>query len=137
MPTGTEGDVVMPTTASETSTESGTSREGRLVIASNRLPFTLQRTAAGLERYPSTGGLVSALEPVLRKRGGTWVGWPGMGLEPGETIPRGEEPYHVTTVELGEADVTRYLHGFSNRTLWPSERRRWDRFERHRGKRLR
>ena len=93
--------------------------DGPLVIASNRLPFTLQRTPDGLERKPSSGGLVSALDPVLRKRGGTWVGWPGMGLEKGEKIPLGDEPYRVAPVALSEADVARYLHGFSNRTLWP------------------
>jgi len=121
VPTGT--DAVMSTSAAGTS--AGTSnepkarREGPIVIASNRLPFTLQRTANGLERHPSSGGLVSALEPVLRKRGGTWVGWPGMGLEEGEEIDGGDEHYRVAPVKLGEADVTRYLHGFSNRTLWP------------------
>ena len=95
------------------------SRTGPLVIASNRLPFTLHRSAEGLERQPSSGGLVSALEPVLRKRGGTWVGWPGMGLENGEEIPTGKEPYRVAPVALSESDIARYLHGFSNRTLWP------------------
>ena len=49
-----------------------------LIIASNRLPFTLERTADGLVRRASSGGLVGALDPVLRRRGGTWVGWPGL-----------------------------------------------------------
>jgi trehalose-6-phosphate synthase len=50
---------------------------GRLVVVSNRLPVAAVSTRAGtrLERAP--GGLVSALDPMLRSRGGTWVGWPG------------------------------------------------------------
>jgi len=90
-----------------------------LIVASNRLPFTLQRSRSGLERVPSPGGLVSALEPVLRARGGTWVGWPGIALEPDEVCDAGDEPYRVRPVELSETEIARYYHGFSNRTLWP------------------
>lgn len=114
--------------------------ERPVVVASNRLPFTIQRGSNGLERRVSPGGLVSALEPVLRKRGGTWVGWPGMALADGETIPAGDEPYQVTPVNLSENEITRYYHGFSNRTLWPLlhslpaharfERRDYDSYER-------
>jgi trehalose 6-phosphate synthase/phosphatase len=89
------------------------------VVASNRLPFTVARTAAGLERRPSAGGLVSALEPVLRSRGGTWVGWPGLDLREGESIPTGAEPYRIAPVQISNAEVTRYYHGLCNGTLWP------------------
>ncbi|MGH0036293.1 MAG: bifunctional alpha,alpha-trehalose-phosphate synthase (UDP-forming)/trehalose-phosphatase [Myxococcota bacterium] len=90
-----------------------------LVVASNRLPFTLQRTRAGLQRNPSPGGLVSALEPVLRARGGTWIGWPGIALEPDEPVDSEDGPYRVKQVQLSETEINRYYHGFSNRTLWP------------------
>jgi trehalose 6-phosphate synthase/phosphatase len=90
-----------------------------IVVVSNRLPFTFSRTAKGLERSPSAGGLVSALEPVLRKRGGTWIGWPGTDLRAEEELPTGGEPYRVAPVVLSETEITRYYHGFSNRTLWP------------------
>jgi trehalose 6-phosphate synthase/phosphatase len=90
-----------------------------IVVVSNRLPFTFTRTANALERSRSTGGLVSALEPVLRKRGGTWIGWPGTELREEEELPTGGEPYRITPVVLSETEITRYYHGFSNRTLWP------------------
>jgi trehalose 6-phosphate synthase/phosphatase len=90
-----------------------------IVVASNRLPFTFTRTADGLERRRSPGGLVTALEAVLRQRGGTWVGWPGISLEQGEDIASPDDPYRVSPVQLTEAEVARYYHGFSNRTLWP------------------
>jgi trehalose 6-phosphate synthase/phosphatase len=84
-----------------------------------------------LERRRSVGGLVSALEPVLRKRGGTWIGWPGIDLREGETLPAGDGEYRTDPVLLSESELSRYYHGFSNRTLWPllhsmSERTRFD-----------
>jgi trehalose 6-phosphate synthase/phosphatase len=90
-----------------------------IVVASNRLPFTFSRTARGLERKRSPGGLVSAMEPVLRKRGGTWVGWPGIELKKGESLPTQGEPYRIEPVLVTDSEQSRYYHGFSNRTLWP------------------
>ncbi len=93
--------------------------ERPIVVLSNRLPFTVQRGPKGLETRRSPGGLVSALEPVLRKRGGTWVGWPGTDMRPGERLAPTGESYRVVPVQLSETEVARYYHGFSNRTLWP------------------
>lgn len=90
-----------------------------IAVASNRLPFSFHRTSKGLERRNSPGGLVSSLEPMLRKRGGTWIGWPGIVPRPNEVIETGGAPYRIAPVLLSEAEVTRYYHGFSNRTLWP------------------
>ncbi|MBW2272272.1 MAG: trehalose-6-phosphate synthase [Deltaproteobacteria bacterium] len=93
--------------------------EGPLLVVSNRLPFVFQRGDTGLTRRPSPGGLVTALDPVLRKRGGTWLGWPGgdIGIEDALEL-RGDQ-YRVAPVILSESEITRYYHGFSNRTLWP------------------
>ena len=88
-----------------------------IVIASNRLPFTFQRIDGGLERLPSSGGLVSALEPVLRKKGGTWVGWPGIEMNESEALPDAGERYSIRPVMLSESEIARFYHGFSNRTL--------------------
>ena len=95
------------------------SREAAVVVVSNRLPFTITRTAGGLDRSASSGGLVSALGPVLRGRGGTWVGWPGIDLNPHEVLPLHDESYEIKALYLDEREVTHYVHGFSNRTLWP------------------
>ena len=51
---------------------------GTLIVVSNRLPFSVKRASA--RRWavePGSGGLVTAMLPVLRDRGGTWIGWPG------------------------------------------------------------
>ncbi len=88
---------------------------------------------------PSAGGLVSALDPVLRARGGTWIGWPGIEQRPGEEIPN-TLPYRIASVSLSESEVNRYYQGFSNGTLWPLlhslpvlarfERQHWRTYER-------
>ena len=90
-----------------------------ITVASNRLPFSFHRTSKGLERRPSPGGLVSSMEPTLRKRGGNWVGWPGIVLRADEAIDTAGASYGIAPVLLSESEVTRYYHGFSNRTLWP------------------
>ena len=93
--------------------------ERPIIVASNRLPFTYQRVGGALERRPSSGGLVSALEPVLRKRGGTWIGWPGLEVRRGERISTRARNYEIAPVLLSDAEASRYYQGFSNRTLWP------------------
>jgi trehalose 6-phosphate synthase/phosphatase len=94
---------------------------GPLLVVSNRLPFTYQRGPRGIERELSAGGLVSALQPVLERRGGTWVGWAGSELDLPLDQAQGEagEPYDVRFVTLSRAEVSGYYHGFANRTLWP------------------
>ena len=90
-----------------------------LVIASNRLPFQFRRGPGGLERKVSPGGLVSALDPVLRKRGGSWVGWPGPEAEPGDALGAAGDAYEIVPVPLGEDEIAHYYDGFSNGALWP------------------
>jgi trehalose 6-phosphate synthase/phosphatase len=93
---------------------------GRLVVVSNRLPVTARagRSGARLERAP--GGLVSALEPALRSRGGTWVGWPGGALEaPDLEGAGGEQGYRLLPVRISQGELRRFYLGFANSTLWP------------------
>jgi trehalose 6-phosphate synthase/phosphatase len=90
-----------------------------LTVVSNRLPYTIQRTRHRLVRHPSAGGLVSALDPVLQSRGGTWVGWPGLELQPGETLNQPGDPYRVEPVALTAEEVHSFYTGFSNSSLWP------------------
>ncbi len=95
------------------------SEDRAVVVLSNRLPFAIKRGPQGLEKQVSPGGLVSALEPVLRKRGGTWIGWPGISLKTGETLNGRDLPYSIQPVAVSEEELEHYYHGFSNRTLWP------------------
>jgi len=90
-----------------------------LLVVTNRLPFAFQRTASGVERRHAAGGLASALDPVPCKRGGTWIGWPGIPVRRGERLDVAGTPYRTRPIPLSENEVTRYYHGLSNRVLWP------------------
>jgi trehalose 6-phosphate synthase/phosphatase len=99
-------------------TMDGTSAR-RLLVVTNRLPFAFQRVEGGLERRHSAGGLVSALDPVLRKRGGTWLGWPGIDLRKDERLSERGDPYRIAGVSLTDRELARYYDGLPNRALWP------------------
>lgn len=85
------------------------------VVVANRLP--VDRAEEGEDWRRSPGGLVTALEPVMRKAHGAWVGWPGKaGLE---IEPFDFEGTRLVPVTLSSADVENYYEGFSNDTIWP------------------
>lgn len=86
------------------------------VVVSNRLP--VDRTDDDDDPWRrSPGGLVTALEPVMRAADGAWVGWPGradLDLEPFEF-----DGLTLVPVALSADDVEQYYEGFSNDTIWP------------------
>ncbi len=95
----------------------------RLIIVSNRLPFALDPSGEDLWTVtPAVGGLVSAVEPVLRERGGTWIGWPGMAGEiPNEPLAKAtrDAGYNVVPVALTETERDEFYYGYSNEVIWP------------------
>ena len=88
------------------------------IVVANRLPVDLEVDDQGNRSWKrSPGGLVTALEPMLRSRDGAWVGWPGVpdvDVEPLESDGLMLHPIRLSTQE-----VTDYYEGFSNATLWP------------------
>jgi trehalose 6-phosphate synthase len=88
------------------------------VVVANRLPLDQVEGPDGtMEWRQSPGGLVTALEPVMRKAEGAWVGWSGA---PGEsTEPFDEAGMRLVGVPLSENEISNYYEGFSNGTLWP------------------
>lgn len=99
--------------------------QNRLVVVSNRLPFSFRRDADGRWRAESGGGgLVTALLPVLRNRGGVWIGWPGATGDPvalaGALKESGADAgYSFGAVDLTEAEMEKFYLGFSNEIIWP------------------
>jgi trehalose 6-phosphate synthase/phosphatase len=103
------------TTSTPHETAAAAGAESGLVVVSNRLPFTVKVSRGRARLGQSTGGLVAALDPVLRRRGGTWIGWAG-GPLPAEAAAM---PYRIASVSLSPHDLRGYYHGFSNGALWP------------------
>jgi trehalose 6-phosphate synthase len=92
--------------------------ESDFVVVANRLPIDMERLPDGTTTYQrSPGGLVTALEPLLRRRRGAWIGWPG--ITDGDTDPIFEDDLEMRPVRLSPDDVADYYEGFSNATLWP------------------
>jgi trehalose 6-phosphate synthase/phosphatase len=99
----------------------------RLVVVSNRLPFVLKKAEDGeWTVQPGSGGLVTALAPVLRNRGGLWIGWTGATVEEGGdeqaallTRATGRTGYQLRPVSLTAEEKASYYYGFSNEVVWP------------------
>ena len=96
----------------------GSERSSGFVVVANRLPVDLERLPDGTTTWKrSPGGLVTALEPLLRQRSGAWIGWPG--VPDADEEPIFEHGLHMCPVRLSEEDVAQYYEGFSNAALWP------------------
>jgi trehalose 6-phosphate synthase len=98
----------------------------KLILVSNREPYEHMRGVHGIDVKQPPGGLVSALDPTMRRTHGTWVAW-GSGTADREVsdemgrvaVPPEEECYTLRRVWLDDADINGYYHGFANQALWP------------------
>jgi trehalose 6-phosphate synthase len=95
----------------------------RLIIVSNRLPIVISQNQGQWSIEPGAGGLVTALEPLMSRNHGVWIGWPGCGPDApiDELVARfaAEHGYGLEIVPLGDDEVEKYYRGFSNEALWP------------------
>ncbi|MET0928176.1 MAG: trehalose-6-phosphate synthase, partial [Aeromicrobium sp.] len=88
------------------------------VVIANRLPVDRVTAPNGDTMWrTSPGGLVTALEPVMVRNGGAWIGWHGAADE--KVKPFDQNGMHLVPVPLSEDEVAEYYEGFSNATLWP------------------
>jgi trehalose 6-phosphate synthase len=86
---------------------------------------SVRRAPDGTYRLDSgSGGLVTALSPVLQSRGGVWIGWPGLdcgddslAVKLGEVGQRAG--YELVPVYLTGEERLGFYHGFSNEVVWP------------------
>ena len=85
----------------------------RTVVVANRLP---ERMVEG-QWQTSTGGLVTAVAPLLREGNGIWIGWTGVAGD--RTAPFTHDGIHQVPVPLDAAEVDEHYLGFSNATIWP------------------
>lgn len=100
----------------------------RLVIISNRLPFTVRDDAGRVVFEESSGGLVTGLGGFLDGKKGQagfeclWVGWPGAAVaseRESEVTAQALAKHDCLPVFIPPKEMDRFYHGFCNRTLWP------------------
>ncbi len=88
------------------------------VVVANRLPVDRVEGPDGEETWrTSPGGLVAALEPMMRTAHGAWVGWagqPDVELDPFEI-----NGIDLVPVALSAEEIADYYEGFANDTIWP------------------
>src|SRR5437879_4441675 len=98
----------------------------RLILRANREPY-LHRFARGTsECVRPAGGLVSALETVVRAGGGIWVAH-GSGNADRRTadakghlgVPPGDSQYTLRRIWLTKEQQEGYYNGAANEGLWP------------------
>lgn len=98
----------------------------RLVVVSNRLPIVLKEADGYWSMQKGAGGLVTALTPILKNRGGLWVGWTGTT----ETLPIRQvkkilgpfskaSGFRLLPVFLSEEERDLFYYGLSNEVIWP------------------
>jgi trehalose 6-phosphate synthase len=101
-------------------------QERPLFVISNREPYIHERKGKKIECLVPASGLVTALEPVLKACGGTWIAH-GSGNADREVVddqskirvPPEEPQYLLKRVWLTKEEEKGYYYGFSNEGLWP------------------
>jgi trehalose 6-phosphate synthase len=101
-------------------------RKRPLVVVANREPYVHEHGQDGVTVRRPPGGLVTALEPLLRACGGTWIAH-GSGSADLETaggdgvvaVPPDDPRYRLRRIFLTPEEVERYYCGFANEALWP------------------
>ena len=92
-----------------------------LLVVSNRLPDLRSAEPVDRVRKNNVGGLVSALEPILKARHGLWLGWGGRVVadtdEPGYGVEDGSPA--LAWFDYKQSWQRDYYNGFCNATLWP------------------
>jgi trehalose 6-phosphate synthase len=98
----------------------------KFVTVANREPYIHLKTPGGVRVVQPDSGVVTALDPVMKATGGTWVAH-GSGTADRETadargrlaVPPGQAKYTLRRVWLSKEEEQGYYYGFSNEALWP------------------
>ncbi|HXG65165.1 MAG TPA: bifunctional alpha,alpha-trehalose-phosphate synthase (UDP-forming)/trehalose-phosphatase [Blastocatellia bacterium] len=96
----------------------------RIVVVSNRLPFTLKHARGGWRTERSVGGLATAMTPLLKQSRGVWIGWSGDASGSKDAarqkiLDQWAESDGYIAVDLPPVVARRYYEGYANQTLWP------------------
>ncbi|MBI3297482.1 MAG: trehalose-6-phosphate synthase [Elusimicrobia bacterium] len=97
-----------------------------LVIVSNREPYMHRHKGREVEVIVPAGGVVTALDPLMRACGGTWIAhgagdadWDFVDERGRVRVPPEDPHYTLRRVALSAEEESGYYYGFSNEGLWP------------------
>ncbi|MBI5631324.1 MAG: trehalose-6-phosphate synthase [Elusimicrobia bacterium] len=97
-----------------------------LVIVSNREPYMHHYKGREVEVIVPAGGVVTALDPLMRACGGTWIAhgagdadWDFVDEFKRVKVPPDDPHYTLRRVALTSDEENGYYYGFSNEGLWP------------------
>jgi trehalose 6-phosphate synthase len=98
----------------------------QFIVVSNREPYAHRFVGGRIECEAPASGMVTALDPILRASGGTWIAH-GSGTADRNTadaggyiaVPPGRPQYTLRRLWLTKRQVDDYYHGLSNQGLWP------------------
>lgn len=106
-----------------TDEQAAPAKPSRLIIVSNRLPVSVERTEAGLAFQPSVGGLATSLNSLREETEMLWLGWPGLAPRDEQEAEEMErhlrQEYGCAPIFLEPELFDKYYTGFSNGCLWP------------------
>src|ERR687896_1104586 len=102
----------------------------RIVIVSNRLPFTVHQNEQGIHFDESVGGVATGLRALLSTGQNLpsqdseylWVGWPGSTISDDsrdQVRSKALAEFSCYPVFLSEQDLENFYQGFCNETIWP------------------
>ncbi|HUU37233.1 MAG TPA: bifunctional alpha,alpha-trehalose-phosphate synthase (UDP-forming)/trehalose-phosphatase [Candidatus Desulfaltia sp.] len=97
---------------------------GKLIMISNRLPFSFGKKNGRLSLESSTGGLATGLRSFYKSRPSAWIGWPGLPVskitpEEEKQIVKNLAVESCRPIFLSSYEIEQYYHGFANKTIWP------------------
>lgn len=92
----------------------------RLIVVSNRLPVALVREGNEWRTKRTAGGLATAMDPILKRAGGLWIGWSGTDEElTPEAIELLRQEQSCIAVDLPADLLKKFYDGYANQALWP------------------
>ena len=98
----------------------------KLVIVSNREPYTHYRKGEGISWYRTAGGLTTAMDSMAAACDALWVCYGDGDADFDVTddtghvrVPPANPRYTLKRLPLSQEEVEGYYEGFANETLWP------------------
>ena len=102
----------------------------RIVVVSNRLPFTVVQGTEEIAFHESAGGVATGLRALLSSEESSpkadsdyiWVGWPGNTISDefqDQVRSKALSEFACYPVFLSADDFENFYQGFCNKTIWP------------------